>query len=122
MSNAAMPRKMLEKEFNIRFVSSSPYTSPMELIKAVQNSISDTANTGVIIWDCKYDEEVMLMPYNLFVAGNNPMQPEECSHAGLKCNYFCQTCKVGGTQVEKKSDQGNQKIGVSTKMGLRSQF
>lgn len=34
------------------------------------------------------------------------MQAEECSHGGLKCNYFCRTCHVGGTQDYKKSDQG----------------
>lgn len=34
------------------------------------------------------------------------MQAEECSHAGLKCNYFCRTCKVGGTTKFKESDEG----------------
>ena len=34
------------------------------------------------------------------------MQAEECSHGGLRCNYFCRTCKVGGTNAEKKTDKG----------------
>ncbi len=39
MSNGALPRQMLEKEFNVRFVSASPHASPMELMHAVKQSI-----------------------------------------------------------------------------------
>ncbi|OAX30721.1 hypothetical protein K503DRAFT_704902, partial [Rhizopogon vinicolor AM-OR11-026] len=74
MSNAAMPRQMLEKEFCVRFVSSSPHASPLELAKGVKDSISTAAEHGVIAWDCKYEEEIMLVPYGLFKAGDNPMQ------------------------------------------------
>lgn len=34
------------------------------------------------------------------------MQAEECSHAGLSCNFFCHTCKAGGTKVHKQTDAG----------------
>jgi hypothetical protein len=70
------------------------------------NACSDAAQSGIIVWDCKYNEEVMLIPYMLFLAGDNPMQAEECSHAGLNCNYFCRTCKVGGTKEYKESKAG----------------
>jgi hypothetical protein len=39
MSNANLPREMLEKEFHVRFVTSSPYASPMELMAAMRDSI-----------------------------------------------------------------------------------
>lgn len=39
MSNAAMPREMLEKEFCVRFVSSSPHAAPLELMRAMTQSI-----------------------------------------------------------------------------------
>lgn len=39
MSNGSMPREMLEKEFCVRFVTSSPHASPMELMKAMKDSI-----------------------------------------------------------------------------------
>ncbi|KAF9237455.1 hypothetical protein BU15DRAFT_48704 [Melanogaster broomeanus] len=110
MSNASMPCEMLEKEFCVRFVSSSPHAPPLELIGGVRKSIEKAADDGIIAWDCKLRQEVMLIPYKLFLAGDNPMQAEECSHGGLKCNYFCRTCKVGGTTVEKKSDEGYCKI------------
>ncbi|KAG1900387.1 uncharacterized protein F5891DRAFT_1128572 [Suillus fuscotomentosus] len=96
MSNAALPHEMLEKEFCVRFVSSSPHATPMELMCGFKESIVAAASDGIITWDCKYNDEVMLA--------------EVCSHGGLKCNYFCRTCKVGGTTVEKKSDNGYLKI------------
>lgn len=40
MSNANLPREMLEKEFFMRFVSSSPHAPPMELMRAMKESIS----------------------------------------------------------------------------------
>lgn len=127
MSNANMPREMLDKEFCVCFVSSSPHATPMELMDAMKASIrfvqytvsgmtksdphfSKAAENGVVAWDCLYEEEVILRPYGLLWAGDNPMQAEECSHAGLSCNYFCRTCQVGGTKEYKRSDEGYQSL------------
>ncbi|KAG1749584.1 hypothetical protein EDD22DRAFT_958012 [Suillus occidentalis] len=130
MSNANLPREMIEKEFFVRFIASSPHAPPMELMRAMKESICDAAESGVVAWDCKYNEEVMLIPYGLFVAGDNPMQAEECSHAGLNCNYFCRTCDVGGTKQHKESAAGYESIFVAgnlrtpegTAQEIRQQF
>ncbi|KAI5983207.1 hypothetical protein EDD15DRAFT_2179497 [Pisolithus albus] len=106
VSNALLPRQMLEQEFSIRFISSSPHATPMELMRGLKDSIQKTTDQPIVTFDVKHQEEVMLIPYNLIIAGDNPMQAEECSHGGLKCNYFCRTCKVGGTNVEKRTDKG----------------
>ncbi|KAG2046046.1 hypothetical protein BDR06DRAFT_1039784 [Suillus hirtellus] len=105
MSNANIPWEMLEKEFFVCFITSSPHAAPMELTVH-----SDAANPGIIAWDCKDQEEVMLIPYGLFVAGDNPMQAKECSHVGLNCNYFCQTCNVSSTKEYKASHKGYNSI------------
>ncbi|KAG2104656.1 uncharacterized protein F5147DRAFT_746518 [Suillus discolor] len=110
MSNANLPREMLEKEFFVRFVTSSPHATPMELMRAMKDSLCNAAQSGVVAWDCKDEEEVMLIPCGLFLAGDNPMQAEECSHAGLDCNYFCRTCNVGGTKEYKASEEGYNSI------------
>jgi len=39
MSNALLPRQVIEKEFCTRFVTSSPHATPMELVKALKDSI-----------------------------------------------------------------------------------
>ncbi|EIW80127.1 hypothetical protein CONPUDRAFT_58644, partial [Coniophora puteana RWD-64-598 SS2] len=106
MSNASLPRQMLEKEFCVRFVSSSPNAAPMELMRAMRNSISEAAASGVRAWDCKYDKDVILEPYALLFAGDNPMQAEECSQGGVLCNYFCRTCHAGGNKAFKESHDG----------------
>ena len=40
MSNANLPREMLDQEFNVHFVTSFPHTSPMELMHAMKSSIA----------------------------------------------------------------------------------
>ncbi|KAG2129942.1 hypothetical protein DEU56DRAFT_872405 [Suillus clintonianus] len=130
MSNANLPREMLEKEFCVRFVTSSPHAAPMELMHAMRESISTAADSGIFAWDCKFAEEVMLVPEGLFLAGDNPMQAEECSHGGLNCNYFCRTCHVGGTKEHKESEagyaslftEGNPRIPEETTSQILQQF
>lgn len=39
LSNGNLPRKMLEKEHCVRFVSSSPHASPMELMDAMKTTL-----------------------------------------------------------------------------------
>ncbi|KAI6008551.1 hypothetical protein EDC04DRAFT_2581993 [Pisolithus marmoratus] len=106
MLNANLPCEMLEQEFYVQFVTSSPHAALMELMHAMKESILNVAELGIIAWDCKDNEEVILIPHVLFVAGDNPMRGEECSQAGLNCNYFCQTCEVGGNKEYKESDAG----------------
>ena len=125
LSNGNLPREMIEKEFCVRFVTSSPHASPMELMTAIRDSIrwvtdsdidrrvfhsdfctSSAAKDGVVAWDSMFKEEVLLLPYTLLCAGDNPMQAEECSHSGLASNMLCRTCNVGGTKAHKSSLEG----------------
>ena len=40
MSNTNLPHEMLEKEFHVHFIASSPHVALMELMKAMKDSIS----------------------------------------------------------------------------------
>ncbi|KAN0085722.1 hypothetical protein V8E55_006856 [Tylopilus felleus] len=106
MSNASLPREMLDQEFNVRFVTSSLHASPMELMHAMKEFMMRAVESGVIAWDCRDEEEVLLIPNGLFHGGDNPMQAELCSHAGLNCNFFCRTCQIRGTKEYKQSNNG----------------
>lgn len=128
ISNGTIPWQKLESEFHVRFVATSPFASPLEIMQGVRTSIECDLVTFVAIlwqylitnrgafarpvvsWDCQQNEEVLLRPYALLFPGDNPMQAELCSSAGLCCNHFCQTCKVGGTQKYKQSDEGFSEI------------
>lgn len=59
-----------------------------------------------VAWDCALDEEVLLVSYPVLHPGDNPMQAELASCAGLNANHFCRTCKVGGSKAYKESDEG----------------
>jgi len=61
---------------------------------------------SIVAFNVKHQEEVMLIPYELIIMDDDPMQAEECSHDGLKCNYFCHTCKVSSMHAEKNTDKG----------------
>ncbi|KAG2063961.1 hypothetical protein BDR04DRAFT_1122894 [Suillus decipiens] len=87
----------------------------------MKDSLCNAVQSGIVAWDCKDEEEVMLILCGLFLAGNNPMQAEECSHAGLNCNYFCRTCNVGGTKEYKASEEGYNSI-FKTTNSIQHQF
>ena len=93
--NSCKELEILLSEFNLVHILSSLWH--LFTRKATED--------GIVAFDVKHQEEVMLIPYMLIVASNNLMQVEECSHGGLWCNYFCHTCKGGGTIAEKKMDQ-----------------
>ncbi|KAJ7622706.1 hypothetical protein B0H17DRAFT_1151594 [Mycena rosella] len=106
MSNGALPRTKLENEFHVRFVATSPFASPLEIMQGVRSSIEEAFSDPVVAWDCEAKEEVLLRPYGLLFAGDNPMQAELCSCAGLNTNFFCRTCQAGGTREWKQSNEG----------------
>ncbi|KAH8980192.1 hypothetical protein EDB92DRAFT_1772723, partial [Lactarius akahatsu] len=106
LSNAGLPREMLDKEFCVKFVTSSPNAPPMELMRAVRDSINGALDSPVVTFDCKTKKEVLIIPYLIFTASDNPMHTEQTSQCGLNSNFFCRTCNVGGTKAYKKSDKG----------------
>jgi hypothetical protein len=69
-------------------------------------SFRETFSEPVAAWDCEAKEEVLLCSYGLLFAGDNPMQAELYSCAGLNTNYFCRTCNAGGTREWKQSNDG----------------
>lgn len=59
----------------------------------------------------------------MFLPGDNPMQAEECSQAGLLANHFCRTCDIGGLKEFKASDEGYaQLFSVSNFFPLRDDY
>ncbi|KAJ6573040.1 hypothetical protein DFH09DRAFT_916174, partial [Mycena vulgaris] len=48
--------------FHVRFVATSPFASPLEIMQGVRGSIKDTFSEPVVAWDCEAKEEVLHMP------------------------------------------------------------
>ena len=124
MSNGCLPREHIDKEFNVRFVATSPSVGPLELMQGIQESfecvilfnsnilrvvlslLSEASRPGVSAYDCVLGTECLVRPIPYFWAADNPMQAEQCSHRGLTANKFCRTCTAGGTQEFKRSEEG----------------
>ncbi|TFK51166.1 hypothetical protein OE88DRAFT_1735116 [Heliocybe sulcata] len=107
MSNGGLPRSAVEKEINTKFVATSPYASPMEIIQAVCETLQRTRSKEPIkTWDSVRQRHILIRPWLLFVPGDNPMQAEVASHVGLNGNHFCRRCHVGGPKEFKESDEG----------------
>ncbi|KAG8703439.1 hypothetical protein FRC08_002841 [Ceratobasidium sp. 394] len=106
LSNAALPREELQSEYNVRFVATSSHASPSELMEGIRASIETAFNNPTLAYDCVTRKEVLVRPFALFWAGDNPMQAEHCSSSGLNSSYPCRTCEVGGTDDYKQSLDG----------------
>ncbi|TBU53792.1 hypothetical protein BD310DRAFT_951832 [Dichomitus squalens] len=116
MSIASMPRAELEKTRHIKFVATSPHASPMEIMEAVCGEIRKAGGTSPVkVWDSIRKRYILVRLWILFLAGDNPMQAELCSHIGLKGNHFCRCCHVGGDGKFKSSDEGFQTSSMATR-------
>ncbi|KDN46955.1 hypothetical protein RSAG8_04032, partial [Rhizoctonia solani AG-8 WAC10335] len=106
MSNGAIPREELQREFHVRYVTTSSHAEPLELMQGIRESFERNFAEPIVAFDAKTQEEVLLRPWPLFWPGDNPMQAEHCSSAGLNASHFCRTCEVGGSQEYCSSDKG----------------
>ncbi|KAF8158144.1 hypothetical protein B0H34DRAFT_782741 [Crassisporium funariophilum] len=101
-----MLQEKLEVKFHVQFVATLPHATPLEIMQGVHALIEKAFAEPIVAWDCVKKEEVLLQPYTFFFPGDNPMQAKLCSSAGLNSNHFCCTCKAGGSQEYKQSDEG----------------
>jgi hypothetical protein len=117
-----LPRKLLQHERHIHFVSTSQHASAAEQfapIKAITEYITirfcyyfkvlniqyrDTRTAPLRVHDALTGKEVVIQLGILFGPSDNPMASEMCGHIGDKGNYPCRKCQVGGTRKEKEEN------------------
>ncbi|KAJ7143643.1 hypothetical protein C8R46DRAFT_1012076 [Mycena filopes] len=105
MTHRNLPRKLLQQEFHVHFVSTSPNASISEQYREFKSAIEVTHTEPIHVQDESGDTTCVC----LFLNGgpsDNPMQSEVAGHIGGKGNHFCRKCEVGGTQKEKATDEG----------------
>ncbi|KAI0260095.1 hypothetical protein BC834DRAFT_973700 [Gloeopeniophorella convolvens] len=71
--------------FNIHFVATSNVASPLEMAEEVAAQLRHLHENGLAAWDCKFNEEVLTIPWPLAGLGDNPMlnSPVEILHVVL---------------------------------------
>ncbi|KAJ3992124.1 hypothetical protein F5050DRAFT_1580171, partial [Lentinula boryana] len=106
MCNGSLPGKLVQQEYHVIFVGSSPQVSATEMLGSVMKQVESThanparcynAATGHF---CRFRLQVPYLP------ADNPQQSEECSHIGHLGSYPCRICHVGGPYTEKESNEG----------------
>ncbi|KIJ62748.1 hypothetical protein HYDPIDRAFT_93359, partial [Hydnomerulius pinastri MD-312] len=55
-------------------------------------------------YDCDTKQEILFRVIPIFLPADNPQQSELCSHVGLKGNFWCRICGLGGTEQERETN------------------
>ncbi|KAJ7781880.1 hypothetical protein DFH07DRAFT_865022 [Mycena maculata] len=104
MMHCNLPRKLLQQEFHVHFVLTSPNASISEQYQEFKTVIESTHADPVPVEDESGDTTCFCLYMNSGPS-NNPMQSEVSGHIGGKGNWFCRKCNVGGMQKEKATNE-----------------
>jgi hypothetical protein len=76
--------------------------NPIYLSAYLNIITSEARKKGIVVYDCELQEIVMLIPWILAMAGDNPMQSEFASHIGLSGTCFCRVCNAKGSDKQNR--------------------
>ncbi|KAJ7487101.1 hypothetical protein FB451DRAFT_1026126 [Mycena latifolia] len=106
MTHMNLPRQLLQQEFHIHFVSTSPNASVSEQFREFKAALEATHTEPVEVRDAESGSVTCLCIHANAGPSDNPMQSEVSGHIGGKGNCPCRKCKMGGTQQEKTTNEG----------------
>ncbi|KAI0078564.1 hypothetical protein K474DRAFT_1743504 [Panus rudis PR-1116 ss-1] len=102
---AGLPRRLVHKEYNIHFLSTSNIAAPVEMLDGIVQQLRECQQHGIWAWDSLQNEWALLIPSVLAILGDNPMQSEIACHIGLRGNFFCRSCWVSSSTVESEDGE-----------------
>ncbi|KAI8826980.1 uncharacterized protein EV422DRAFT_502697 [Fimicolochytrium jonesii] len=81
---AGLPFKYCQMDYNTHFIATSNCASPLDIGKLVVNDIRNGLERGVLAYDARLMEEVVVIGYTFCVEGDNPMHNELTSMIDIK--------------------------------------
>ncbi|KAJ6608791.1 hypothetical protein B0H10DRAFT_1815126, partial [Mycena sp. CBHHK59/15] len=105
-ANANLPGQLLQQEYFVRFVSTSPHAGALEQLKVVVDRVKSTHLKPMRTYNAETQRPCGFRLNVPDGPADNPQQAEEASHIGHQGNYFCRRCLVGGTNEEKECPDG----------------
>ncbi|KAJ7108898.1 hypothetical protein C8R43DRAFT_1139825 [Mycena crocata] len=105
-ANANLPGQLLQQEYNVRFISTSPHAGSLEQLKVVVNHVKSTHVQPIRTYDADTSRPCGVHLNVPDGPADNPQQAEEASHIGHQGLYFCRRCHVGGSHEERECPNG----------------
>ncbi|KAF7374456.1 hypothetical protein MSAN_00329700 [Mycena sanguinolenta] len=102
--NGCLPGRLLQQEFNIHYISTSPHASSAEQFAAFWDHVKSTEETPIKCYNAATKRRCRCILRTPGLPADNPQQSEEACHMGGNANFPCRKCKWGGATVEKESD------------------
>ncbi|KAJ7780113.1 hypothetical protein DFH07DRAFT_1026009 [Mycena maculata] len=103
-SNGCLPGRLLQQEFHVHYVSSSPHASSAEQFSTFRDHVKSTETRPVKAYNAATKRNCRFILRTPGLPADNPQQSEEASHMGSNANFPCRKCHWGGTKIEKEAD------------------
>ncbi|KAJ6628304.1 hypothetical protein B0H10DRAFT_2271410 [Mycena sp. CBHHK59/15] len=102
-TNSNLPGQLLQQEYFVRFVSTSPHATSPEQFSALKES---THTNPIPCYNAETRRNCRVILRVPSLPTDNPQQSEEASHMGGNTNCGCRCCKAGGSHEVTESDAG----------------
>ncbi|KAJ7193966.1 hypothetical protein GGX14DRAFT_378462 [Mycena pura] len=103
--NGCLPGRLLQQEFHVHYISSSPHASSSEQFAAFRDHVKSTETKPIKAYNAATKRKCRCILRVPGLPADNPQQSEEASHMGSNANHPCRKCHWGGTTKEKETDQ-----------------
>ncbi|KAJ7834766.1 hypothetical protein B0H14DRAFT_3087587 [Mycena olivaceomarginata] len=101
--NGCLPGRLLQQEFHIHYISTSPHASSAEQFATFRDHVKSTEKEPVKCFNAASKRNCCFIIRTPGLTGDNPQQSEEASHMGGNANYPCRKCGWGGSKKEKET-------------------
>ncbi|KAL4256220.1 hypothetical protein AB1N83_012604 [Pleurotus pulmonarius] len=105
-ANSNIPGQLLQQEYFVHFVSTSPHATSPEQFSAVISHIKSTHSDPIRCYNAHTHNQCRVILRLPGLPADNPQQSEEASHMGGNANCKCRRCKAGGSHKETESNEG----------------